>query len=147
MKGIIGAILIYVTYIFAGLIMDTYPFKNYQDMSTDGSLNYFFIINSILFGLLYLSAKIINKYKGVSGILMFIAWYLLSTVYGILHMKKEFDLYHSDDWRGFFGWEFALWEVKVPVYIGVAQLIFIVGHFIIKIFLESWNSRNKSSNR
>lgn len=140
MKGIIGAILIYLTYVGAGVLLDTIPL-NYIRLSN--SLNIFIIMNLILVLLLYISARIVNQYKGVFGIAIILIWYLISTVYGVYQMKKKYDSYISDNWNGFFSWDFALWEWGVPMYIGTAQLVLIASHYMIKIIRKEWKSNKE----
>lgn len=139
MKGILGAILIYMTYVGVGVLYETIPL-NYIHLSN--SLNLFIVMNVILALLLYISARIINQYKGAFGITIFLIWYLLSTTYGVYQMKKKYDSYIADNWNGFFGWDFALWEWGIPKYIGTAQLVFIASHFMIKIIRKEWKSNN-----
>lgn len=143
MKGILGAIVIYLTYISAGVfMMNTWPFNR----GIEGSVLPFIIITHVILALLlYLSSRIINRYKGRFGFLVFVAWYLSSTIYGISQMKKSFDEYHSDidGWNNFHRWDFVLWEWGVPFYIGTAQIIFIIGHFLFSIFKREWDSNGK----
>ncbi|MFC5406868.1 hypothetical protein [Cohnella soli] len=133
MKGIFGAILIYLTYLGAGVfLMGTWPFK----FGIEGSAIEVLIVTHLaLVMLLYLTSKIINKYKGIPGLLLFFSWYLSSTVYGVIQIKKMFDVYNSDidGWNHFHRWDFLLWEWSVPVYIGSVQLIIMLCHFFFRI--------------
>ncbi|MCC3372425.1 hypothetical protein [Cohnella sp. REN36] len=108
MKGIWGAILIYLTYMSAGVfMMNTWPLNH----GIEGSVLGFFIVTHLALAfLLYLSSRLINRYKGILGFLFFVAWYLSSTVYGISQVKKMFDEYNPDDRDGwnFYHWDFLL---------------------------------------
>jgi hypothetical protein len=138
MKGLIGILIIYIMFIVTGLLMNTWPFKHGFE-----GLYIFIIAYSILFFLLFLSARIVNRYKNITGIITFIIWILISTIYGIVKMKDDYDLFISDNWNKFFGWEFALWEAGIPLYIGIPQIIFIVCHVLIRVYLDAPNYKNK----
>ncbi|MBB6670097.1 hypothetical protein H7C19_05295 [Cohnella nanjingensis] len=144
MKGILGAILIYLTYISVGVFMfNTWPFNH----GIEGSVPAFFIVTHLALALLlYLSSRIINRYKGILGFLFFVAWYLSSTVYGISQVKKLFDEFNPEDldgWNIIRHWDFLLWEWSVPIYIGTAQIIFIICHFLFSIIKKEWDSNRK----
>jgi hypothetical protein len=139
MKGFIGVLFIYLTYIIAGIMMKTWPFKNGHE-----GIEIFIIFNAILLFLLYISARIVNRYKNITGIITIVLWILISTVYGVMRMKEDYYLYLSGNWNKFFGWDLVLWEAGVPFYIGVSQIIFIVCHFLIRIYVDAPKYKDKS---
>ncbi|QMV40030.1 hypothetical protein FPL14_01550 [Cohnella cholangitidis] len=127
MKGLIGLLIIYLSFLIAGTWMNTWPFKYGND-----GLFIFVIFNSVLLVLLLLSAKIVNRYKKATGVIVVVAWILLSTVYGIIKMHVDFNANAS----GFFRWDFALWEFGIPLFIGVPQILFIVCHSLIRAYID-----------
>ncbi|QJD82914.1 hypothetical protein [Cohnella herbarum] len=136
MKGYIGAFAIYISFIFAGLLMDTWPLKYVDDQYVKSSIYLFVIFNSILAILLLISARIINRYKGLIGVIVLMTWILISTVFGISKMMNDNDKFVSGDWNKLFGWDFVLWEVGIPLYIGIPQIFFILGHVFIRLLYE-----------
>lgn len=128
MKGLIGLLIIYLSYLFAGNTMNTWPFKSGND-----GIVIFVIFNSVLLVLLFFSARIVNQYKKITGVIVVVVWILLSTVYGIIKMHIDF----KADASGVFRWDFALWEFGIPLFIGIPQILFIVCHSLIRSYLDA----------
>ncbi|WP_341279170.1 hypothetical protein [Paenibacillus sp. FSL H8-0537] len=142
MKGIIGSISIFIIYLCSGIFLGTWPFKYGYE-----SWLIYLISYSIISIMLYYSSKIVNRFRGIKGIIIFLIWVSISTIYGVIKMKEDHDLSISGDWNKFFGWEFVLWEVGVPIYIGASNLIFIVGFFSIRTVILVNNLRDDSNKR
>ncbi len=122
--------------------MGSWPLK-YSKAS--GDVIIFIVTNSILFVILYFSARIINKYKGRIGVFVLILWMIISTAYGIFQMERDFDLYISGHWNNWFRWDFLLWEIAVPLYVGIPQLIYIFTHYFIRAIIEALNHHKVES--
>ncbi|SFF09262.1 hypothetical protein SAMN04487969_113168 [Paenibacillus algorifonticola] len=142
MKGIIGSFSIFIIYLCSGIFLGTWPFKYGYESWTIYLISY-----SIISIMLYYSSKIVNRYRGIKGIIICLLWVSISTIYGVIKMKEDHDLFFSGDWNKFFGWEFVLWEAGIPIYIGTSQLVFIGGYFSIRTVILANNLRDDSNKR
>ncbi len=143
MKGYIGAFLIYFSYIFSGLLMDTWPLKYAEDQYYKSGIYIFVICNLILLILLFIGAKIVNRFKSVPGLIVLLVWITLSTVYGLTRMNQDFILSTSENWNKFWGWDYALWELGTLLYIGVPQVVFIVGYLLMRVFINDYINKER----
>lgn len=79
MKGIIGSISIFIIYLCSGIFLGTWPFKYGYESWTIYLISY-----SIISIMLYYSSKIVNRYRGIKGIIICLLWVSISTIYGVL---------------------------------------------------------------
>lgn len=124
MKGYFGVVLIFVFFIIFTYAIGS-PITFRFEYSGIGDFIIYCIIIFIYIVLGFLFVIPVRYFNANGRVWLWVIWIIGSVVPGMyfIYMKYIVNIKDFENQDGFYSWDFLLWEVGIPFYIGIVQAI------------------------